>query len=864
MAQGRTESMTLSKLWERFVEQTGIFENRPDYFFDAAFYAARYPDLYQGGVDSGVDLRDHYERHGRTEGRTATAYPAIRQAVPDLDTRLMRLLIDPELRAEIEAGVEGACELAFELIALGDPIDQRLSDFSQQYYFQLYPDIEKAGLNAFHHFIRHGMDEGRRSLSEIRQNQFRGKKAFDKNKPTCLVCVHEFSKTGAPIVGLDLARSASETHNVIALALRQGPLMEAFREYAFTVLVSESPDKDIEFFHLPDLSTVDFAVLNSVESFLFAPVLVRHGVPFASYLHEFSNYTHPAYKFIFLALFSDLLVFSADPVRDSWANVFADIGFDVTRDSIIIPQADLRVERPGRKKLADARSHLSRLLGEDCSNRKIIYGAGHVQWRKGTDLFVMTAQMARSRDPEALFVWIGDGVNHEDLHFGVWLDKHMQQAEANMPRSNLFFLPAGDYYQDVCCAADVLYLPSRQDPLPNVVFDAARFGCKILLFRQATGFDDKIYAGHSEIIGVDYCDIDAACEALLKAPRKEPKMIDLALPRRKSGAASAFSRISDALQERLSSQRYFVSGRGDYDIPVLFSDSDKDRPARLMEREKMWSYQRRFVWRSRAEAEAELEASDNWVHESTRILPFAWADKKASEYSVHIHAHYLDHLGDDLLYYRALREASRIVVTTDTTDKAARIQRIARDAGVAVEPLVMPNKGRDILPFLRLFQQGYAGGDEIWCHVHQKKSAGTSSAGETWRRFLMAILLGDNKRLSSALSHAAAPETGLVSAFDPHIVDWASSSRLLSQIAPKLPGPLLEHLIVFPVGNMFWTKGSVVAQLNAMFDDDYPWPNEPIANDGTVFHLIERLWPAASAMAGLGSVFLDKPDQKRV
>lgn len=852
--------MTLSKLWERLLDGTGILETRPDYFFDPAFYAATYPDL----VKSGVDLREHYDRHGRTESRAATAYQAIRQVVSDLDARLMKLLIDPDLHAAIKAGTEGACELAFELLSLGDPIDRQISDFSQRHYYQLYPDIEKAGLNAFHHFVRHGMDEGRRSLRDIRQNQLSGKKAFDPNKPTCLICVHEFSKTGAPIVGLDLARSAAETHNVIALALRNGALLESFREHTFTILVSENPDNDIEFFNLPDLSTIEFAVLNSVESFLFVPVLVRHGVPFASYLHEFSNYTHPAYKFIFLALFSDLLVFSAGPVRDSWANVFADIAFDMQRDAIIIPQAVLRTEKPGRKKFAKARAHLSRLIGIDCSNRKIIYGAGHVQWRKGTDLFVMAAQMSRLRDPEALFVWIGDGVNHEDLHFGVWLDKHLQEARANMPGSNLFFLPAGDYYHDVCCAADVLFLPSRLDPLPNVVFDAARFGCKTVLFRGGTGFDDESYDRESGILSVDYGDLDAACNALLAIPPKQGKMIDIALPRRGSHAENIFSRIANALHERLGRQRYFVAGRGEYDVPALFSNRDDDREARRLEREKMWTYRRRFVWRSRAEAEAELEASDNWIHESSRILPFAWTDAKVPDYSVHIHAHYLDELGGDLLYYRALREASRIVVTTDTPDKAARIEHIARDAGVKVEPLVMPNQGRDILPFLRLFRQGHAGGDELWCHVHQKKSVGTSSSGETWRRFLMAVLLGDDRRFSSALNYINAPHAGLVSAFDPYIVDWAGSRRLLPQIAPKLPGPLPEHLVVFPVGNMFWTKGSVVAQMNALFDDDYPWPNEPIANDGTEYHLIERLWPAASAMAGLGSIFLDKPDQKRV
>ena len=69
----------------------------------------------------------------------------------------------------------------------------------------------------------------------------------------------------------------------------------------------------------------------------------------------------------------------------------------------------------------------------------------------------------------------------------------MREANANDPNGNLFFLPAGSYYSDVCAAADILFLPSRLDPLPNVVFDAARNGCTTVMFKGATGFDDARY-----------------------------------------------------------------------------------------------------------------------------------------------------------------------------------------------------------------------------------------------------------------------------------------------------------------------------------------------------------------------------------
>ena len=110
----------------------------------------------------------------------------------------------------------------------------------------------------------------------------------------------------------------------------------------------------------------------------------------------------------------------------------------------------------------------------------------------------------------------------------------------------------------------------------------------------------------------------------------------------------------------------------------------------------------------------------------------------------------------------------------------------------------------------------------------------------------------------------ADPGVGLVAPFDPHHVPWNASRALLPRFENRLPGPLPKNPLVFPVGNMFWIRRSVVEAMNALFGPDYPWPNEPIANDGTEFHLIERLWPALAASCGLDAVFLHKLDERRV
>jgi glycosyltransferase involved in cell wall biosynthesis len=848
-----------------------IHAARPDFRFDPAFYAAAFPDLAMAGLD----VAAHYNDHGRNEGRPGTAYAKMRLSLPDLDARLTGLVVDPALRDALSAGYPDIPELIFEAILLGDPIDRRISDFSEQYYLNRYPDLRSAGMSPWLHYIQHGLPEKRASLGDLRKNLFPGQRPYDPAKPCILIALHEFSKTGAPIVGLDLARSASATHNVVVTALRGGPLQDAVLDHATCVIIAPTPASDLPFFSHPALARIEWAILNSVETFLFSPYLIERGIPWASYLHEYTEYTRPYFKCVFTALYADLLVFSSEQVRTSWADLMTDIDFDIARDSIVLPQYPFRPGIPTTDSHAAARARVANLTGLDLAGRKLVVGAGHVHWRKGTDLFVLTAQIARASGEDTAFVWVGDGRSHEDVQFGTWLEKHMRAAGANQPGSTLHFLPAGPYYKDVLCAADVFFLSSRLDPLPNVIFDAAEAGCQIVMFEQGSGFDDPAYRSEASLHPVEYGNVAAAATRIAELPLKQgitpPKTSLLGRLRKKStapapAAPDVLTPILAALEARLKAQRHFVAGGGAYDLPFLFDNAPVHKSARRAERDKMWTYGRPHIWPSRKAVETVLQASDHWVHKRLRVDRFAYTgETRLPPYAVHIHAHYIDDLGGDLLYYRALRQASRIVITTDTADKAEKITRIGQDCGLRPEVIRMPNTGRDILPFMRLFSQGHAGRDqnEIWCHIHQKKSIETSAAGDVWKRFLLQILLGDKHALSDAITRINQPGIGLVAPMDPYRFGWLENRKMAQRLTERFPKTLPEHPELFPIGNMFWTRARVVQRMNTIFGPDYPWPNEPLPNDGTEFHLIERLWPTVTAMEDLDSLFLEKSDQPR-
>ena len=847
----------LLAIWRKYASMADILDHRPDFRFDPDYYGSLRPDQDQDPES----LRAHYEWHGRDEGLAPSLYLSIAAGRPDLDAAVGRLVIDPDLSEAIESGDPEACHLAFELMHLGDPVDAVMSNFSTQAYQRTHPDIGKAGVDPLVHYLVYGSKEGRQTLEQLRASRHMGGATFSPDRPTCFIATHELSRTGAPIVTLDLVREASRTHNVIVASLTDGPLLADFLEYACEVVVTRQLLCEFAHYKSEAFARIDFAIVNSVEAWAFIPFLVAREIPFASYVHEYAHYLFPTYKSTFTGLFADLVVFSSEHVRDSWAGRLTDIEFDTARDSTILRQRGFSTGGVDALTRDGARVQLSDMIGRDLSKVRLIVGAGHLQWRKGTDIFVMAAQICRSRDPDTVFVWIGDGLNFEDINFGAWMKYHMRQAEADRAEGNLFFLPAGPAYKDLLAAADAMFVSSRLDPLPNVVFDALDAGCRIVQFEGGSGFGDPLYSSTEHFITVEYGNPNAAAEAILSLPHKMPSAaVETPPPPR------LFASIRKSLQARLAAQRYFVRGASQIDVPVLFTADEKDRELRTLEREKILRYRRRFVWRDLAEVEEELANSDNWIHKKLKLAPYGQvAQAPETEFSVHVHAYYTDELGEDLKRYRAYRCAKRIVFTTDTERKADEIRKIAVMEGHSPEVLVVPNQGRDILPFLNLFDEGgTAGEDEIWCHLHQKKSLGTVRAGDVWRTFLMRILLGDERELSTALNLIGRENVGLVAAFDPYRVPWNASRELLPKFAPRLPGPLPDNPLLFPVGNMFWIRRKAVLAMRDLFGHNYPWPNEPIPNDGTEFHLIERIWPALAAQVGMDSVFVHKLDQKRV
>lgn len=832
-----------------------VLKQRPTCAFNGDLYVT----LYKDAARHTAGAYAHYCKFGAPEGRAACTFDQIRSSCTDLNATLAALVRSPEAKALLEAHPVAGARCIFELIALGDPVDRELSTFSGKTYLELNPDVAKAKLNPLVHYARNGRKEGRKSLGDLESMVLRGELKHDPAKANVLICVHELSRTGAPYVGRRLAEVLSKTYNVYMAARRGGSLEAEILEHAVSAFISENPDRDFGLVHFVPEGGFDGVILNSVESHVFLKWCVRRHVPAISYIHEFIEYTRPQAKVVGTALYSDHIIFSSEALRSNWRGALTDVGIDIEADTSIFAQEELIIGEISKLKQAKARAHIERRLGISLRGRRLIYGAGHVQIRKGVDLFVSTAAAAARRDPSAVFVWIGDGLNADDFTFGLWMDAHVQRQEMK----SLYFLPAGPDYEPLSIAADAIFLSSRLDPLPNVVFDAARNGSQVVLFRGASGFDSPEFHCQSQLHFAGHLDVEDAADILTSLPLK----IDGAPQRtaRLKSRLEYYQKLGDHIagimnekRERYQTTEFSAYPAGDYDCGLLFDDTGRmPKEAREAERARIAHLGRRYIWTSVGAFEAKAAelhaagapAAQFPVHRRRYLKP-----QSTPEFAVHCHAYYTDELAEVLHKFSPLQEASKLVFTTDTAEKAQKIKSVAAPIAKGdVEVVLCDNKGRDILPFIQLLSDSEVAGadDEVWLHIHLKRSESTTDRGEVWRDYMLSLLIGDEDGLSSAAQLITQADTGIVAPFDPFCVGWGKSRRWLDRFGSQFNHPLPETLLAFPLGNMFWSKRSVVRAMAKVFGADYPWPREPVPSDGSEYHLIERLWPSVARELGL-------------
>jgi len=398
-------------------------------------------------------------------------------------------------------------------------------DFDTMQYMVANPDVAAARIVPVVHFDTYGRGEGRAAFNQWIEVPEAAKKTPDPSRPTVLVLTHEASRTGAPIVALNIARALAETHNVITWTGKDGPLTKDFGEVSTRVLVDYGNSRNMEaaLRAMQEAHGLEVAVVSSVVSGLTLPPLRLAGVPVISLIHEFADYVRPSGMISRMALYSDAAVFPAEIVRKACTREMAAFGFGAEPEMIHIrPQgynvansdAEVPLTPQDIYEVIDAPS--------DPRRRRIMFGAGWVQPRKGVDLFLQVASALKD-DPDYdwRFIWVGGNYHPEaDMVVSTYLAHQVREAGLTEQMTFMAEQPGLDPFWEV---ADVFFMSSRLDPYPNVALEALYRSVPVVCFQGATGIADLAQDYDFAVGTAPFADIEGATEQLRRLIRPDCK-----------------------------------------------------------------------------------------------------------------------------------------------------------------------------------------------------------------------------------------------------------------------------------------------------------------------------------------------------
>lgn len=237
------------------------------------------------------------------------------------------------------------------------------------------------------------------------------------------------------------------------------------------------------------------------------------------------------------------------------------------------------------------------------------------------------------------------------------------------------------------------------------------------------------------------------------------------------------------------------------------------------------------------------------------------------------HLFYDDIFEESITYLDSFPSDTDILITTDTAEKKALIEKYLDKLNVKAEISVISNRGRDISALLVAGAE-FVKGHDLICFAHDKKTLQIKpeGVGRSWRYKLYQNVFATKEYVSNVIN-AFENEKQLGIAFpsmpnhhqyaynigNGWIGNFYNTDNLLNDFGVKAKRN--EHtLCVAPFGTCFWFRSRALEKLFAGYDGNgwhyEDFPCEPNRYDQTILHAIERAYAYFAQDAGYYPVYL--------
>ena len=837
-------------------------------FFDSNWYVSQYPDV----ALSGLEPIEHFKKIGIHLGRLEE-----KNAINQDNILLVNNLNNPKILNKINSMPHAASNDPCKFLNIPESNEGL---FDQRFYSEAYPDVSESGINLHKHFLSHGIKEGR--LPSIRI-KYPGK--FFQKKETILLYAHEASYSGAPILAWNLCKYFLMDYNVIVIFYGNGGLLGTFSGIgAFEVGPIPPSMSDFILNKITSNLQPKFAIINSIESRHSLAGLANLFIPSIALLHEFSSYTRPKFAFHDCIYNATKTVFSTKATRQSIISRYPELS-----------DCNLLIEPQGKCDIPPPQKNIGINIQEGnvkfASFDHTVIGLGAVQYRKGVDLFIECAKQIIDNNPDLSiqFLWYGSNYDPDnDLGYSCYLE---DQILSTGLISNIKILPPISELSTIYSNSSLLLVTSRLDPLPNVAIDAMVCGLPVLCFDLINGVAEHLFnAGvFDDCVSKPYDITNMAIQAsdILKGNKKITEKIKNYANKKfrfniygEKITEIAVAALHSVKQMQTDFNVIYESGefRKDY-FSTQNSISDNTDPNGLAKsvRNFIKLFQCKFNLRKPCPGFHPLLYP---VHDNSSnhdINPFAqylrdgkpegpWKyriveDKNISKkeildistnvgFALHIHCYYADMLPAIIeKINKNLCLPDLFISVSDNISSELVKNFVLKYKGRVISVDVCPNSGRDIGPLITQYSDYLIENYKYFGHFHTKKSLDNNSSAEvidSWYSFLSSNLLWhENFNSIDNILHYLSlnKDVGIIFPDDPNCLGWCSNFKEAQKIAFNLGFQISNEPFVFPMGTMFWGKTEALKPLLLC---NYKWndyPQEPISNDGTMLHAIERLIP---------------------
>ncbi|GAB2795227.1 hypothetical protein GCM10027040_22020 [Halomonas shantousis] len=221
------------------------------------------------------------------------------------------------------------------------------------------------------------------------------------------------------------------------------------------------------------------------------------------------------------------------------------------------------------------------------------------------------------------------------------------------------------------------------------------------------------------------------------------------------------------------------------------------------------------------------------------------------ELAVIVHAFYPEILEEILVRLKSIEHTAKLFVTT-VEEHTQEVETLLQQSGIEYFLLACENRGRDILPFLKVLPEVKRQGYQCFVKLHTKKSRHRQD-GDTWRQDLFDKLL-DAKNVTKNMDLLRHRDIGVVSP-DGHLVPmqtyWGSNAERVEKLSERL-GITRQHCSTLPfvAGSMFYARLEAMEPLLNLAIDAEDFEEEAGQVDGTLAHALERAIALSTESAG--------------